>query len=190
MKSRDNIIIENKAWQAVLDFWFDPENKTKRFKKDEDFDNEIHEKFYDIWKDACDGLLYTWRETIEGRLAEIIVLDQFSRNLCRESDRAFSQDKMALVLSQESLKHIDYCKLSQEQRKFLIMPFMHSESKKIQEKSIVLFEELGDPMSTDFAYKHKEIIDKFARYPHRNKALKRKSTYEEIEFLKQEGSSF
>lgn len=177
-------------YQDVLNFWFDPENKPYWFAKNKDFDQGLHDKFYQTWKKACEGLLYDWRQTIRGRLAEIIVLDQFSRNLCRGRACAFSQDKMALILSQEAIKQREFQGLSESERQFMIMPFMHSESKEIHEKSIVLFEELGHKESIDFAYKHKEIIDRFGRYPHRNKDLGRESTEEEEEFLKQPGSSF
>ncbi len=176
--------------KEVLEFWFNPENKSKQFMKSDEFDKEIHDRFYEVWKKGCEGLLSNWRTTLQGRLAEIIVLDQFSRNLCRGKACAFSQDHMALVLSQEAIKQEGFYELTQEARQFMIMPFMHSESLEIHKQSIVLFEELGHEVSTDFAYKHKEIIDRFGRYPHRNDALGRESTKEEIEFLKQPGSSF
>lgn len=177
-------------YKEVLDFWFDPSNKAYWFAKDKAFDQELHDKFYKIWQKSCEGLLYNWRKTIHGRLAEIIVLDQFSRNLCRGRACAFSQDKMALILSQEAIKDPEFYELSQSERQFMLMPFMHSESEDIHKKSIILFEELGHKESTDFAYKHKEIIDRFGRYPHRNKDLGRESTEQEKEFLKQPGSSF
>ncbi len=182
--------MKEKAWKPVLDFWFDPENQPKLFLKDDEFDQEIRDKFYEIWKKGCQGLLADWRKTLHGRLAEIIVLDQFSRNLCRDKACAFAQDDMALVLSQEAIKQDGFYELTESERQFMIMPFMHSESLGIHEQSIVLFEELGQEVSTDFAYKHQAIIERFGRYPHRNEALGRKSTPEEIEFLKQPGSSF
>lgn len=177
-------------YKEVLNFWFDPENKSKWFAKDGEFDNKLKDKFYNIWIMGCEGLLSHWRETLDGRLAETIVLDQFSRNLCRGNACAFSQDKMALVLSQEAIKKDGFYKMTMEERQFMLMPFMHSESAGIHKESIKLFEELGHKESTDYAYKHKEIIDRFGRYPHRNKAMKRKSTKEELEFLKEPGSSF
>lgn len=177
-------------YKEVLDFWFKEENKAKWFLKSDEFDEEIHNKFYQVWKLGSEGLLYSWRETLKGRLAEIIVLDQFSRNLCRDSKHAFTQDKMALILSQEAITQDGFYELDEDERKFMIMPFMHSESILIQEESVKLFEELGESESLDYAYKHKEIIEKFNRYPHRNDALARESTKEEKEFLKQPGSSF
>lgn len=178
------------SYKEVLEFWYRPDNKSKWFLKDEDFDNELREKFYDIWLKGCEGLLSDWRETLEGRLAEIIVLDQFSRNLCRGKASSFTQDKMALVLAQEAIRKDGFYEMGMEERKFILMPFMHSESKQIHDRSIILFEELGDSGSRDYAYKHKEVIDKFGRYPHRNQVMGRISTKDEIEFLKKPGSSF
>lgn len=175
--------------QQVLDFWFGLK-PAQWFKKDTTFDDEIRSRFIETWQQAAAGELSDWRETVAGRLAEIIVLDQFSRNLFRDQAQAFAQDGMALVLSQEALRHCDYLELSQDHAKFLIMPFMHSESKVIQAQSVELFKALGDASSLDYAEQHKAIIDEFGRYPHRNKVLGRESTVEEKAFLKQPGSSF
>jgi len=183
--SHDN----HKDAQQVLDFWYGL-NPAQWFKNDTDLDNQIRGQFFEIWQQAADGELSLWRNTLEGRLAEIIVLDQFSRNLFRGQARAFARDEMALVLSQEALRHDDYSELSKDRAKFLIMPFMHSESKVIQAQSVKLFKNLGDKNSLDFAEQHKAIIDQFGRYPHRNQALGRESTAQEKEFLKQPGSSF
>lgn len=175
--------------QQVFDFWFGLE-PAMWFKKDSDFDEDIRNRFLDTWQQATAGELSTWRETIAGRLAEIIVLDQFSRNLFRNKPLAFAQDGMGLILSQEALRHCDYLQLPQDQAKFLIMPFMHSESKVIQAQSVELFKALGDASSLEYAEKHKVIVDRFGRYPHRNQTLGRESTEAEKEFLKQPGSSF
>lgn len=175
--------------QQVLDFWYGVE-PVMWFKKDSDFDNQIRSTFYATWQQAAAAELSAWRQTIEGRLAEIIVLDQFSRNLFRDQPHAFAQDGMALILSQEALRHCDYLELPKDYAKFLIMPFMHSESKAIQAQSVKLFNDLGDASSLDYAEQHKAIIDEFGRYPHRNKVLGRESTEEEKAFLKQPGSSF
>lgn len=177
-------------YMKVLECWFNPESEPQWFIQDDEFDKKIRDEFYEIWKAGCEGLLASWRSTIRGRLAEIIVLDQFSRNLCRNEACAFTQDNMALILSQEAITHPEFNELSQNGRKFAIMPFMHSESLGIQKQSIELFEELGEEESTEYAYKHKDIIEKFGRFPHRNDVLNRKSTEEEIEFLKQHGRGF
>ncbi|MDD3306603.1 MAG: DUF924 family protein [Acetobacterium sp.] len=176
--------------KAVLDFWFDPQHQPFWFAKNDTFDLAIRAKFYDHWRDGCNGLLSDWRDTIEGRLAEIILLDQFSRNLNRDDQKAFAQDGMALILAQEAIRHPDFIQLPQEQQRFVLMPLMHSESAGIHQAALPLFEALGDPPTQAYEIMHKQIIDQFGHYPHRNEVLKRASTPEEIEFLKQPGSSF
>ncbi len=127
---------------------------------------------------------------MDGRLAEIILLDQFSRNLNRDHQKAFAQDLIALVLAQEAVRQPEFASLSQEQQRFVLMPFMHSESAFVHQKALPLFEQLGDPLTLEFEIMHKQIIDQFGRYPHRNALLNRVSTPAEIEFLKQPNSSF
>lgn len=161
----------------VLNFWFDNNNRKNWFAKSEDFDNEIRERFLDVHVKAVAGELSNWRENIKGRLAEIIVLDQFSRNIYRDKKEAFEYDVIALVLSQEALKY-DLSELTTEEKAFLYLPFMHSESKEIHKIALELFSEKGMELNYDFELQHKEIIDKFGRYPHRNKILGRKSTEE------------
>jgi len=126
----------------------------------------------------------------EGRLAEIIVLDQFSRNIYRGTARAFAQDSLALALAQEAISQDLDKQLSPEQRSFLYMPFMHSESKLIHEFALKLFQRLGNQANLEYEIKHKIIIDRFGRYPHRNQILGRESTEEELSFLTQPDSSF
>lgn len=174
----------------ILDFWFSSHHEPLWFKKDHGFDQQIIEKFSDVHDQAKQAELWAWRDTAEGRLAEIIVLDQFSRNLFRSSANAFAQDGLALVLAQEAIGLGIDQELSQQQRAFLYMPFMHSESKKVHEHAVKLFTVLGNKNNLDFEYKHKEIIDRFDRYPHRNRVLGRVSTAEEIDFLAQPNSHF
>ncbi|WKY47865.1 DUF924 family protein [Eubacteriaceae bacterium ES3] len=176
--------------QKVLEFWFDPENKPYWFQKNESFDQNLRDQFYVLWQAACKGELSLWRQTIRGRLAEIILLDQFSRNFNRNGEMAFSQDSMALVLAQEALRQPEFKSLLQSEKQFILMPFMHSESAAIHEQALSYFEELNDSETLEYEIKHKAIIDQFGRYPHRNDILGRVSTSEEIEFLKQPGSSF
>ena len=108
--------------KAVLDFWFAPENEALLFEKNDSFDQKIRDQFEDVWLAASQGLLYPWRSTIYGRLAEIIVLDQFSRNLMRNDARAFAQDPMALTLSQEIIKQHDFRYLEQNEKAFALLP--------------------------------------------------------------------
>lgn len=178
------------AAQAVLSFWLDPAHQPFWFAKSEAFDQTIAQHFSATLKQAASGELAHWRNTAEGRVAEIIVLDQFSRNLHRNSPQAFSQDAMALALAQELLIQPEFNSLPQVLRRFALMPFMHSESALIHQQAVQLFTELGDPHTLDFELRHKEIIDRFGRYPHRNETLGRLSTDEELAFLTEEGSSF
>ncbi|WP_180078535.1 DUF924 family protein [Acinetobacter sp. YH12251] len=177
-------------YQDILEFWFNPENQPNWFAKSNNFDVLIEKKFKDIHQAASQAELWQWRTTAEGRLAEIIVLDQFSRNLFRDSGLAFAQDALALALAQEAIAQGLDLQLSLEQRSFLYMPFMHSESTKIHQSALKLFEQLGNPINLEFEKKHKVIIDRFGRYPHRNAVLGRTSTAEELEFLTQPNSSF
>ena len=177
-------------YKQVLDFWFDSENKEFWFSKSDEFDLELEEKFGHTLQQAMQCELWTWRETAEGRLAEIIVLDQFSRNLFRDHPASFAQDPLALSLAQEAVRLGLDQQLAPDQRCFMYMPFMHSESKIIHAQALQLFEALGNPMNLDFELKHKTIIDRFGRYPHRNQILERESTPEEVEFLTQPNSSF
>ena len=176
--------------QDILDFWFDPDHRSLWFAKSDEFDAKIRERFQAIHHQAIQAELWSWRKTAEGRLAEIIVLDQFSRNLCREQACAFAQDGMALALAQEAIGQPYFDTLPAQWRKFIIMPFMHSESAMIHERYLPLFKQLNDATTLEFEERHKEIIDKFGRYPHRNDTLDRETTDEEEAFLKQPNSSF
>ena len=177
-------------YSDVLNFWFKDLSSKDWFSKNENLDKKIKSSFLDLYIKASRGELYTWRKSIQGCLAEIILLDQFSRNIFRDDKQAFACDNMALVLAQEALKHQEIDQLTSVEYSFLIMPFMHSESLEIHNKAIELFSRPGLEYNLEFEIKHKEIIEKFGRYPHRNIVLGRESTKEELEFLKQPGSSF
>ena len=176
--------------QNILDFWFDPNHRSLWFAKSDAFDYKIREQFQIIHQQASQAELWSWRKTPEGRLAEIIVLDQFSRNIYRDQAQAFAYDSLALALAQEAISLQLDAQLSPEQRSFLYMPFMHSESKLMHEYALKLFQRLGNEINLSFEKKHKIIIDRFGRYPHRNEILGRTSTAEELEFLTQPNSSF
>ncbi|VEA64155.1 Uncharacterized protein conserved in bacteria [Serratia plymuthica] len=176
--------------KQVIDFWFEEIDPVMWFKKDDDFDSRLQVRFGELWHAAAAGELAHWRETIEGRLAEVIVLDQFSRNLYRGTPRAFSSDCMALVLAQEAIRSGQCEQLSREQRGFLYLPFMHSESAAIHQQALALYTELNNGDQLEFELRHKAIIDRFGRYPHRNAILGRISTPEEEAFLLLPGSGF
>jgi len=176
--------------QTVLSFWFEDIEPSQWWKKDNAFDDLIKERFGRLHQQAVHCELYQWRMTAKGRLAEIIVLDQFSRNIFRNSPLAFSNDSLALALSQEAVSAKADRELSAVENSFLYMPYMHSESLVIHDVALDLFEKNGIEANYNFEVKHREIIEKYGRYPHRNSILGRASTPEEIEFLKTPGSSF
>jgi len=176
--------------QEVLHFWFGEATPEQHFSKDAAFDAAIRGRFGETYRAAAHGELAAWRDTHDGRLAEIIVLDQFSRNLFRDDAQAFACDGMALVLAQEAIRAGADRGMPVAQRAFLYMPFMHSESRAIHVDAERLFRQPGLENNYAFELKHKAIIDRFGRYPHRNKVLGRASTAEERAFLEQPDSSF
>ena len=177
-------------YQEIIKFWFEDIEPVSWWKKDDAFDALLIERFSEVHSRATRCELYKWRKAPEGRLAEIIVLDQFSRNMFRDSAQAFAHDAMSLTLSQEAIACGADQALTPVQRSFLYMPFMHSESLLIHEVAVELFRKNGIQNNLDFEFSHKKIIEEFGRYPHRNKVLGRPSTSDEIEFLTQPGSSF
>jgi len=176
--------------KEVIQFWFEEIEPKQRFKKDPEFDELIKSRFRKLHRMATKGLLYTWRDHPLDALAEIIVLDQFSRNMYRDAPKAFAQDTLALVLAQEAVRRKLDQELETSKKAFVYMPFMHSEEAEIHEIALFLFDQPGLEDNYNFEVRHKKIIDRFGRYPHRNEVLRRKSTAEEEEFLKQPGSGF
>lgn len=182
--------MDNMNPKDVLDFWFCEITPEQWWKSDPAFDRLIESRFLDVLQQAARGELSAWRQNAEGRLAEILVLDQFSRNVWRNTSWAFAQDAVALVLAQEAISAGVLSVIGADARAFLLMPFMHSESQAIHAEAEVLFREHAPGNNYEFELKHKVIIDRFGRYPHRNAILGRPSTEEEVEFLQQPGSSF
>lgn len=178
------------TYDDILIFWFKELDKSQWWVKDRVLDTLIRDRFLELHTAANKCELYPWRITAEGRLAEIIVLDQFSRNIFRGAPASFASDSLALALAQEAIAAAADKNLNALQRSFLYMPFMHSESLKIQQVGIKLFSEIDIPLNLEFAIKHKEVIEIFGRYPHRNRILNRVSTEAEIAFLEQPGSAF
>ena len=174
----------------VLDFWFNPTNQAFWFAKNPDFDQQIRKRFAVVWSQAAQSELNSWRSNLRGRLAEIIVLDQFSRNLHRNSQQAFAQDNMAVALAQEAVREQGFAEMQPEERQFMLMPLMHSESRAIHQQAVELFARYTNESVLDFEIKHRAIIERFGRYPHRNAVLGRQSTAEELAFLQEPGSSF
>ncbi|MEM9715652.1 MAG: DUF924 family protein [Pseudomonadota bacterium] len=182
--------IDPKA-QDVLDFWFVETTKEQRFKKDPDFDALIKKRFGDDVAHALEGGFPDWEDTPQGRLALIILLDQFTRNIYRNNPKTFAGDDRALALSQRAVADGDMVAMEEVfHRIFTLMPMMHSEDLAVQDASIPLFETHTDANTLKYAIAHRDIIARFGRFPHRNAVLGRESTSEEAEFLTQPGSSF
>jgi uncharacterized protein (DUF924 family) len=174
----------------VLKFWFEELTPEQWYVASDDIDAMIARRFGALHAAAARCELYGWRTSPEGRLAEIIVLDQFSRNIHRGTAAAFAQDSLALALAQEAVAAGADAALEPVQRAFLYLPYMHSESAAIHDVALRLFDAPGLENNLDFEHKHKAIIDRFGRYPHRNAVLGRASSPEEIAFLGTPGSSF
>lgn len=175
---------------TIIDFWFNEITPKQWWARSDEFDQLITTRFGAVHIAASRSELFDWRKTASGRLAEIIVLDQFSRNICRDRADAFASDGLALALAQTAVAVGADRELDVEQRAFLYMPYMHSESAVIHEIAPTLFASLGVEDKLTFELRHKAIIDRFGRYPHRNALLGRSSTLEEIAFLQTPGSSF
>ncbi len=185
----------------VLDFWFGREDepgygefRSRWFQKDEAFDREVTTRFADLYEEAAAGQLDGWRDEAESCLALVICLDQFPRNMFRGDARTHATDTKALEAAKYATERALNRELPAFQRMFLYMPFMHAEGVEDQRRSVELFEGLaaepGGPDVVEYAVGHREIVERFGRFPHRNALLGRETIPEEAEFLTQPGSSF
>ncbi|MCC7271985.1 MAG: DUF924 domain-containing protein [Alphaproteobacteria bacterium] len=186
---------------AVLDFWFGPvggatrgRHRSQWFARDPDFDGAIHARFAAASAAAVAGAFAAWEETADGALALLLLLDQFPRNLFRGDPRAFAGDAGARAVAGRALaRGFDRGRPACE-RIFFYLPFEHSEDMADQDRSCALFAALADdengPLYIDYAERHRAVIRRFGRFPHRNAALARPTTAEEAAFLRQPGSSF
>ena len=176
--------------EEILNFWFKECKAEQWFKKHEDFDQLIENRFSSAIGNATAGKLDSWEKSETGCLALIILLDQFTRNVFRDTPRAFIGDKKALALSQLCCEKDYLTNPDVHRRNFMLMPMMHSENLSVQDDALPLFKKYASGKDYEYAEKHYDIIARFGRFPHRNVILGRKSTNEELEFLKQPGSSF
>ena len=179
--------------RRVLDFWFGPAPGQKRdvwFRKDAVFDSLIRDRFLDLHGRAAAGKCDAMAADAKGSLALIVVLDQFSRNLYRDSPQAFACDGRALGLARQALARGFDRGLPDVERVFLYLPFEHAEDAAVQAESVALFATVPDERTQRFARRHQEIVERFGRFPHRNAALGRVSTEEELAFLREPESSF
>ena len=169
--------------KEVIRFWFEELKPEDWFKKSEALDQEMRERFEELYWKASRGELFHWRATAEGRIAELLLLDQIPRNNFRGTAHAFMTDSLALVLAQEGLTQAQ--ELPVVQRGFFYMPFMHSESLTIHEEALRLFDQPGLEKRLKYEKMHMDILQEFGRYPHRNAILGRPSTKEEEEYLRE-----
>jgi uncharacterized protein (DUF924 family) len=195
--------------ENVLDFWFgelnelgcsSPEHRKRWWTKSDAFDEAIKSQFLREYEAVVAGERESWRNTERGTLAYIIVLDQFSRNMFRGTPEVFTADELAREACREGLDVGFDAELEFDERVFFYLPLEHSESMDDHERGLEIFRDLlssaPEPLEADaknyldFAKAHRVIVERFGRYPHRNATLGRASTPEEIEFLKQPGSSF
>ena len=176
--------------ETILQFWFEELTAPQHFAKDTALDAAIGPRFGATLEAATRCELFTWRATAPGRLAEILVLDQFSRNVYRNTPRAFAHDAMALVLAQELVASGQDRGLPPAQRAFAYMPYMHSESGVVHVQAAQLSSQPWLEGNLAYAPQHQAIIDRFGRYPHRNAVLGRTSSAEELAFLREPGSAF
>ncbi|MGF1491419.1 MAG: DUF924 family protein [Microcoleaceae cyanobacterium] len=185
----------------ILNFWFghpdDPAYGRERkvwFIKNPKFDAEIRERFLTDYQSASQGELNHWHNTPKSCLALVLLLDQFPRNLFRGQPQAFATDDQALALAKHALEWNFDQQLLVIQRIFFYMPFEHSENLADQARCVELFSQLDQNPETasflDYAKRHRAVIRRFGRFPHRNRILGRENTSEEDEFLQQPGSSF
>ena len=195
--------------EAVLSFWFKDQQLTAPqidgrmdvwFGEDPLFDEEIARRFADDVEEASEGNLDHWASEPRGRLALIILIDQFRRNIYRNSEEAFSKDKAALKLCVEGAMEKKDKGLSPIERVFFYMPLQHAESRKVQKKSVDIFNKLAAAVSptyretfetvAQFAELHADIIEQFGRFPHRNKIMGRENTPEEAQYLAGDAPTF
>lgn len=191
----------NNKYRDILDFWFGKPDaldygKPQKFWfiKDLKFDKELRSRFLSSYELAASHQLDNWKNTASSCLALIILLDQFPRNIFRQQPQSLATDAQALELAQYAVSQEFDHKLLPVQRWFIYLPFEHSENLTHQHQAVALFSTLrDDPESVstiEYAYRHLKVIERFGRFPHRNKILGRVSTADELEFLQQPGSSF
>jgi len=193
--------MQSAPWQPIRDFWFLPEgdpghlqSRPEWFRKDPAFDQAIRERFAGRIDEALAGGLRDWDADVRGALSRILLLDQFTRNVHRDTPAAFAGDPLALAAARALVDAGRDRALVPVERWFVYLPFEHAEDLALQQRSIELFDALakepGMDGITEYAVRHRDIVARFGRFPHRNAILGRASTPEEIEFLKLPGSGF
>lgn len=178
MKKDDDLIKE------ILDFWFSEEVKPKWFRSTHEFDELIRQRYEKTWGLARAGTYDYWEQEPEGALALVIILDQFPLNMFRDDARQYSTEARAREVARHSIEKGFDKDMQAAQRAFLYLPFMHSESLEDQDFAVQLYQQAGLEDNLRYAQHHRDVIQRFGRFPHRNEALGRESTEQEIEYLK------
>jgi len=176
----------------ILEFWFVETQPQQWFQVSEDFDQLIKGRFEGAYERALMGAFDDWQNNADGALALCILLDQFPRNMYRNTPKAFATDNQALVVAKYAVsKGLDQV-LSVQKRSFMYLPFEHSENMNDQRRCVELFGKIKNdaPIQYDYAQRHLDVIDKYGRFPHRNKILNRDNTPEEEEYLAQPNAGF
>ena len=169
--------------EEMLAFWFSDEVKPLWFNSTPEFDRQLRDKYETLWQQGLDGELEHWTDSAEGCLALVILFDQLPLNMFRGEAKCYSSEQFALNVADLAILRGFDQQLTDVQKGFLYMPFMHSEKLEDQQRSIELFEKAGLEQNLRFAHHHHGIVEKFGRFPHRNKLLQRKSTPAEIDYL-------
>lgn len=172
--------------QSILNYWYSKPVKQCWFNSTPELDLAIRERFELVWEQARVGKLDEWKQTPEGSLALIIILDQLPLNMFRQQAKSFATEQMAVQVARQGIEKKQDQQLPEDRRAFFYMPLMHSENTADQAMSVELYEQAGLESNLRFARHHQGIIEKFGRFPHRNAILKRQSTPEELEYLNSE----
>ncbi|MEA3303854.1 MAG: DUF924 family protein [Pseudomonadota bacterium] len=172
---------------TILDFWFSDEVEALWFRSTQSFDREIRDKFESLWQQGCNGELSPWEQTPQGSLALVILLDQLPLNMFRDQPQSFITEQASRDVAHRAIEKGFDKQLDNRHKHFLYMPLMHSEELSDQNRSVALLEAAGMTDNLRWAKHHRDIIARFGRFPHRNQILNRKSTSEELEWLKSGG---
>lgn len=178
--------------QEIIHFWFVETQPAQWFQVNPDFDALIRERFVATHRMAHDGLCDSWTAEADGALALCIVLDQFPRNMYRGTPEAFASDEKARRVAAQAVRNGFDQIIPPARRRFMYLPFEHSEDMADQERAVALFATIRDedPMGYEYALRHRDVISRFGRFPHRNTILGRISTPEEMNYLNQPGAGF
>ena len=169
--------------ESIITFWYSDNVKSKWFNSTEKFDKELKEHYEDVWKNAIRGDYQDWKNSAEGCLALAIIFDQFPLNMFRGEVESYSTESMSIKITKHAIENGFDQKINKDQVSFLYMPLMHSENMQDQDLAIELFEKAGLLDNAKFAKHHRNIIENYGRFPHRNKILQRESTQQELDYL-------